>query len=106
LLSGDDRIGLINLATGHKIPAPYAGLGLTAYRLEAVTMADKLALRPGTHYYIASNDNNFGIFAKATRQRKNTQNQPFIYLNCYGYSQNDIQVQLSDLMKVSEIIEL
>jgi len=96
-----DDIYLMNMATGYIISRPYAGLGLTAFILEPVTMEDKLHLIPGTHYYIASNDNNFGVFAKATRQRAGTQNRPFIYLNCYGYGQNDIQVRLTDLKKVT-----
>lgn len=104
LLSGDPNVGLINLATGHVVPGPYAGLGLTAYMLAPVTMEDKISLRPGTHFYIAKNANNYGVFAKATYQRRGSQQQPIIMLNAYDF--RDITTTINQLKKVTQVISL
>ena len=104
LLSGDPNIGLINLATGHIVPGPYAGLGLTAYMLAQVTMEDKISLRPGTHFYIAKNSNNYGVFAKATYQRRGSQDQPIVMLNAYDF--RDITTTITQIKKVVQVVEL
>ena len=101
------NVKLVNMVSGHTIEPPFVGLGLVAFELGKVTEEDKLRARGGDHYYIANHMNNYGILAKCDYTTRNTQNQPFIYMNTFGSASRPTAVRLDLLRKlVGEPIEL
>lgn len=96
-----DRIRLINLVTGHVIEPPLAGLDLTYYILDEVSRDEKRRVRGGDAFYIANHRNVFGVLGKAEYGTRNTQDQPFIYMNVFGSNQRPTAVRLDLLRKLS-----
>jgi hypothetical protein len=93
---------LVNVVTGQVLDAPFTGgNGYYAYELEKVSENDKMEARAGDRYYIANHMNNWGIFASCAYTTRNTINQPFIYLNTFGFSKRPTSVRLDLLRKVS-----
>jgi hypothetical protein len=93
---------LVNVVTGQVLDAPFTGgNGYYAYELEKVSENDKIEARAGDRYYIANHMNKWGIFASCSYTTRNTINQPFIYLNTFGFSISPTSVRLDLLRKVS-----
>lgn len=96
-----NQIGLLNLVTGHIIDAPVAGLNVQYHVLLPVSRDDKRQVRAGDTFYIANHRNVFGLLSKAQYGTRNTQDQPFIYMNVFGSAERPTAVRIDLLRKLS-----
>lgn len=105
-LTGGANAHLTNPVTGFELQRPFSGLGLTAYPLAEVTVADKLAARAGEHFYIAGHQNTFGVIAKSDYGAVNTTRQRFIYMKVYGFAGRSVSIRLDLLRKLGAPVEV
>jgi hypothetical protein len=96
-----NQISLLNLVTGHLIQAPVSGLDIQYHILSDVSRDDKRQVRGGDTFYVANHRNVFGVVSKAEYGTRNTQDQPFIYMNVFGSSQRPTAVRIDLLRKLS-----
>jgi hypothetical protein len=89
------------LVTGHLIQAPVSGLDIQYHILSDVSRDDKRQVRGGDTFYVANHRNVFGVVSKAEYGTRNTQDQPFIYMNVFGSSQRPTAVRIDLLRKLS-----
>jgi hypothetical protein len=105
-LNGSAHPHLTNAVTGFELEGPFSGLGLTAYPLAEVTIADKLGARAGEHFYVAAHQNTYGIIAKSDYGAVNTNRQRFIYIKAYGFAGRSVSVRLDLLRKLGAPVEV
>jgi len=105
-LIGNANAHLTNPVTGFELQGPFSGLGLMAYPLAEVTVADKLTARAGEHFYVAGHQNTFGVIAKSDYGAINTTRQRFIYMKVYGFAGRSVSIRLDLLRKLGAPVEV